>query len=443
MAKDEEVLINEKGTRRQLEKFCLAVVIIAAIGLIIGLIAYLATNAPGDTSDYVITQPDYPTSSKYAIDNGEKWMIDNQKTAMGWMDNQNADAMLALRLGIMSKYQPGRCDFNTLSKSLEFDILSALLRSKTLDEITWVRMLLPKYIVALRAACMDATNFHGHNLIMILEDHFSKYTQYYNNTRTSAAMLLLAKCVSESMPAKDHLEALDMDRDFTTVTEASLVLMALSCLNRTNYYSTIMKAENYLLTKFNNSNFGSTYETGLAAQALSKSNRTEVESAVAEAVLYLTKEIQSKRKGKFLNIGEASNVLPALAMMSWADVKGKCPNLRVASVDTGPKIVNVTIQIDGGDIFTGVDQTFPSVTINEGQSLLVALETLQRTNSNFQFTSSSTAYGTILNSVMGKQVAIGSTQSWNIHLSGSANMQGMYLENIIPADGSRYILKAE
>ena len=92
-------------------------------------------------------------------------------------------------------------------------------RSKTLDEITWVRMLLPKYIVALRAACMDATNFHGHNLIMILEDHFSKYTQYYNNTRTSAAMLLLAKCVSESMPAKDHLEALDMDRDFTTVSK--------------------------------------------------------------------------------------------------------------------------------------------------------------------------------------------------------------------------------
>ena len=46
-------------------------------------------------------------------------------------------------------------------------------------------------------------------------------------------------------------------------------------------------------------------------------------------------------------------------------------------------------------------------------------------NINSRFTSSSTAYGTILNSVMGKQVAIGSTQSWNIHLSGSANMQGM------------------
>lgn len=53
---------------------------------------------------------------------------------------------------------------------------------------------------------------------------------------------------------------------FSFKAEASLVLMALSCLNRTNYYSTIMKAEDYLLTKFNNSNFGSTYETGLAAQ---------------------------------------------------------------------------------------------------------------------------------------------------------------------------------
>ena len=42
---------------------------------------------------------------------------------------------------------------------------------------------------------------------------------------------------------------------------------------------------------------------------------------------YFTFFISGKRKGKFLNIGEASNVLPALAMMSWADVKGKCPNL--------------------------------------------------------------------------------------------------------------------
>ena len=46
-------------------------------------------------------------------------------------------------------------------------------------------------------------------------------------------------------------------------------------------------------------------------------------------------------------------------------------------------------------------------------------------NINSRFTSSSTAYGTILNSVVGKQVAIGSTQSWNIYLSGSADMQGM------------------
>lgn len=32
-----------------------------------------------------------------------------------------------------------------------------------------------------------------------------------------------------------------------------------------------------------------------------------------------------KRMGSFLTVGEASNVLPALAGMSWADVMGKCP----------------------------------------------------------------------------------------------------------------------
>lgn len=68
------------------------------------------------------------TGAEYAISNGEKWLKDNQKTAMGWMNQQNADAMLGLRLGRMSMYRPGNCDFNTLSKSVEYDLLSALMR---------------------------------------------------------------------------------------------------------------------------------------------------------------------------------------------------------------------------------------------------------------------------------------------------------------------------
>lgn len=100
-------LFNEKpGRRRNMEKFCLALIILAALGLIIGLIAYLAceqksynlckslmphsvqqlkrtikvipyfcfifyfsisffaANSPRNTSDYVMVEPNYPSSKK-------------------------------------------------------------------------------------------------------------------------------------------------------------------------------------------------------------------------------------------------------------------------------------------------------------------------------------------------------------------------------------------
>lgn len=47
---------------------------------------------------------------------------------MGMMNNENADAFLALRLGLMSKYKPGGCDFNVLSRGVEYDLLSTLMR---------------------------------------------------------------------------------------------------------------------------------------------------------------------------------------------------------------------------------------------------------------------------------------------------------------------------
>lgn len=105
-------LFNEKpGRRRNMEKFCLALIILAALGLIIGLIAYLAceqksynlcknlmphsvqwlkrttcikvipyfcfifyfsisffaANSPRNTSDYVMVEPNYPSSKKIHI----------------------------------------------------------------------------------------------------------------------------------------------------------------------------------------------------------------------------------------------------------------------------------------------------------------------------------------------------------------------------------------
>jgi hypothetical protein len=81
-----------------------------------------------NSQDYIVHSVLCHTGAEYAINNGEKWLKDNQKTAMGWMNQQNADAMLGLRLGRMSMYRPGNCDFNILSKSVEYDLLSALMR---------------------------------------------------------------------------------------------------------------------------------------------------------------------------------------------------------------------------------------------------------------------------------------------------------------------------
>lgn len=436
MARDNESLFSDKpGSRGNLEKFCLAVVILAGLGLIIGLIAYLASNPPRNTSDYVIMEPNYPSSSRYAIDNGEKWIKDYQITSMGMMSNENADAFLALRLGMMSKYKPGGCDFNTLSKAMEYDLLSTLIRNRNLDGIAWVRSMLAKYIIALEGACVDPTKFYGNDLLMKLDTNFQNYTTYYEANPNDFATLLLAKCVSGKMPtAEQDLVITHNISTFRSVDDASLTLLALSCINASTHQSTIMKAEAYLMTHFVNDSFGDTYQNGLAIQALTRLNKTETDDAMSKAQLYLAKEIQMKRMGSFLTVGEASNVLPALAGMSWADVKGKCPTKKMVPTDPNAENIYVTIEVDGSN------QTFARVSIKKGKSLLDVLQTLQST-SGFRFMSVKTSYGYILTSVLGQEMDLKSGQNWNVNLSGSPNLQSMYLDRIIPKDGSKYILK--
>ncbi|XP_062589690.1 uncharacterized protein LOC134251305 [Saccostrea cucullata] len=440
MAKDDDVLIEKSKGSRGMEKFCLILMVVAALGLIIGLIVYLATSPPSDTSDYVIVEPQYPTSAEHALKNGAQWLKDNQMTAMGWRDQQNADATLALTLGRMSMYHPGNCDFNIMSKSLEYDLLSALMRNPALDDITWGRSLLAKYVMALRAACIDPKDFHGYNLIRILDEQFKKFNNFYMNRRGATAMIALAKCVSEEEQNSTQIGILQKNDAFTSVDEASLVLLALSCVNHSMYYSTIYKAEEYLMTQFVNGSFGNTYKTGLAIQALTRSNRTDANKTIEEGVLYLATEIQSKRSGRLLDLGEASHILPALAKMSYVDIKGKCTELKKPG--SSDMTVNVTIQVDGNAINSSVQHTFPAVTIDKGQSLYAVLVKL-RDSSSFTFKGVRTSFGYILTEVMNLAIDGNSLQHWNVYLSGNPNQQGMYLDKIIPENGSQYILKAE
>lgn len=440
MAKDKEALFNEKpGRRRNMEKFCLALIILAALGLIIGLIAYLASNSPRNTSDYVMVEPNYPSSSSYAINNGEKWIKDYQITSMGMMNNENADAFLALRLGLMSKYKPGGCDFNLLSRGVEYDLLSTLMRNRNLDGIPWVRSMLAKYIIALEAACVDPTRFYGNDLLGLLDTNFRNFTTYYKANPNDFATLLLAKCISGvELTAEQNTVIMQNISSFRSVEDASLALLALSCINSSTHYSTIMKAETYLMSHFVNDSFRDTYQTGLAIQALTRSNTTEAADAIEKAQLFLAKEIQIKRMGRFLTVGEASNVLPALAGMSWADVKGKCPTKRIVPTDPNAGNIQVNIEVgESGQIFNG------SATIKKGKTLLDVLQTLQK-NSTFTFMSVKTAYGYILTSVMGQTMDLKSGQNWNVILKGiPLNPQSMYLDRIIPEDAHSYTLRLQ
>eukprot|EP00105_Crassostrea_gigas_P007035 XP_011421158.1 PREDICTED: uncharacterized protein LOC105323785 [Crassostrea gigas] len=140
--------------------------------------------------------------------------------------------------------------------------------------------------------------------------------------------------------------------------------------------------------------------------------------------------------GRFLTVGEASNVLPALAGMSWADVKGKCPTKKAVPMDPNAENINVTISVNGPS------QTFPAVSIKKGETLLKVLQTLQ-SNSNFRFMSVKTAYGYILTSVMGQTMDLKSGQYWNVILNGSPISRSMYLDRIIPEDAHSYTLRLQ
>lgn len=90
-------------------------------------------------------------------------------------------------------------------------------RNPALNDITWGRSLLGKYIIALRAACIDPKDFHGYNLMTILNNQYNAFNNFYSARRDATAMLVLAKCVSEEMKMSSQITVLQNNSAFTSV----------------------------------------------------------------------------------------------------------------------------------------------------------------------------------------------------------------------------------
>ncbi|KAK3089075.1 hypothetical protein FSP39_000574 [Pinctada imbricata] len=126
-----------------------------------------------------------------------------------WPQGQSADAVLALGLGKMDEFNKDSCEFRLAIKSAEFDILSAMLANGNLNDATWGRGVLAKYIVALRTACVDVAMFHNNNnLLTMLETQYNTYKNYYDGDRRALSWYALARCTAGEAVGSDIITRL-------------------------------------------------------------------------------------------------------------------------------------------------------------------------------------------------------------------------------------------
>ncbi|KAK3091370.1 hypothetical protein FSP39_019327, partial [Pinctada imbricata] len=214
----------------------------------------------------------------------------------------------------------------------------------------WAHGKLAQYMVGLTSACQDTQSFYGFDVASIVRQQFNTFKSFFQNQKFALSWVVLALCnanLTEETAAMDILIANPGVYTFG-IDEASMTVMALSCVDNTSYSAAQRAAEDFILNGMKpDGSFGNEYTTGLAIQALTRYSgaRNDIDGMIQKAQDWLARNVI----GKFANVAMANQVLPALARRSYVDIKDlKChtkPNTGVSNtypINMDHYVFNVT-----------------------------------------------------------------------------------------------------
>ncbi|PIK40966.1 hypothetical protein BSL78_22179 [Apostichopus japonicus] len=378
------------------------------------------------------------------------WLSNKREPGFGWSLGNTASAVTSLQLVNQSWVADPSLDMRLTIKELQLEILSVLSRSeRTLipnakhltkhHRVTISR--LPSYVMALHATCHDNTDFHGINLISLLEDNMRQIRKDVLNDHYQQAQGILAMCSTGHRVRWQYVEDL-LNRQRPDgcfhkpcssvctnerIDTTSMVLSAFTCVHNTTSFISkddklrrgIDGAANCLLNSHeSHGSFGNAINNALASQALLSAgvspSRWNCHATVTSVIDAMHED------GHFGSLAATIHILPLLAGRHHSHIKElefACPedyfetpkpsfrNILPDEEDT----INVTLEIqdDTGNIYHRLEGA-------SGESLLDLMYRMQALDVYFSFESEMTEWGEYITSINGIASDQDGYRSWII-----------------------------
>ncbi|XP_060072581.1 transcobalamin-2-like [Ylistrum balloti] len=370
-----------------------------------------------------------------AIQTGSYQLL-RARTDWKWGPRTNAEAILGLTLANPRWFQKNNAATYISIQEMKMELLAQLSIDKRLTDERWSKGKLAQYVTALQLLCHNPSKFFRHNLLRRLTGHLTISVDDFRENRFALSWVVIALCNNNKKIDNTSLEIInDHPGEYKFgVDEASMLLMATTCLNETDAKSS---AEQFIVDEMRaNMSQYNEFTKGLVVQALTAAETEKVDDIIDIARSDLRGAIMGST---LLELpGAASIVLPALARKSYLDAsKVVCPKKGKRVPKSAAKIT-VKIKVTD-DIISNTTGTW-KVKAMKGSNLLTALQDLQKQSRRFRFKSLQTSFGRSITSINGMTQDIANKIFWKVEdASGVPLTDGV--SRTVPKNGDTFIFR--
>ncbi|XP_077995742.1 uncharacterized protein CG3556-like [Glandiceps talaboti] len=418
------------------------------------------------------TNNELQSRAKAAYQDAVDWLKSQQNDRYGWDHDVTSRVVLSLQLTNKTWFNDDDLNSQLNVKEMEIELLAKLSHvnsyesdsgsdSKSTedddqnqrDPLSAGRLAYP--IIALHSTCHDVTDFHGHDLIELLNSKIEIFPDGDFNHFFQYAWALLALCTTNSDISASYIKEIKdgqlEDGGFQLGTDVTaMVVTALSCVRSKTKYDVhvdvddiLQRAVNKLLATQNmDATFGNINANVLVVQALHAAADVDVDPSnwQCENVMDHILNVQDDNTGAFaIAVLTTMQVLPSLTGTNFGAVdNAHCKDDEDGGED--PTVIGypITMQLIvrndiSGDGLLGSYNT----QILNGTSLYNAMlhisEETAGTDGAFVFVATDTAWGHSIRTIFGVSASVTDKLYWSI--SNSDGRLNTGADGYFPEDG--------
>lgn len=409
----------------------------------------LPSHSSSSSSFFERVLEDVPAVNR-ARDRAAQWLVSRRQSNWGW-DSDTARVLITLQLANISWLNPQNLSSQLSIKQLEIDVLLGLWSRKHENPLRAGR--LAQYVYALQAVCKNPRDFHGHDLVAVLE-HMETYRPF------ELGYVILAQCNTGAHIRKKHLRLLldafdNLTDTWQTADTVSMLVQALTCVLKQKRNRSLVSAlhrpvKSLKKVQKEDGSFGNVHTSAMATQALLSMPDDDGSWNATAALLFLLS--QQQEDGSFGNIWATSTILPILSGNSYVDipnaVRSQCPENEVMVESSTSKRPNskfsssITYSLWIGNNIT-TNHTI-GINLAYNASFFEIMRHAAELNSDFDFNVATSPNGHYIKSLSGLAENTTSSQYWLLGVKKEAESNSLQyvdvgIDSFYPRDGQHVV----